>query len=332
MFFDRERELKELMNLITYEPNMIIFVYGPINSGKTTLMEEFIGRLSDKYVTFSINLRGRFIPTYEEFINVMFSIKKESMAEIISEIIKSGLAYRGIPVPESILRKLLKYEEDPFVFLEGYFNSLKEKGKIPILILDELQVIGDLKIDGPFIYSLFNFFIRLTKELHLAHVFVITSDSLFLEKIYGEAMLYGRADYFLVDDLDKNTTLKFLKELGLEDEEAEFVWSYFGGKPVYLIEAVKHRDRLKEWCEKQLRIRTQMINSIIDMPGIADILREFLNKETIPFDGKISEPVRELVRKNVLFVDLPNGVIKPQGRLELLAIRNALKRNTDLET
>jgi len=323
MFFDRERELEKLLRFASAEPNLITFVYGPINSGKTALMTEFVKRLPDEHVVFYINLRGRFINSYEDFMKVLFSVRDGSLKQLLAELLKSGLAYGGIPVPEKVFRKLLEDEkEDPFLFLEEYFRELGEKGRRPILILDELQVIGDLKLDGPLIYRLFNFFVRLTKETHLSHVFVVTSDSLFIEKVYSEAMLQGRAEYFLVDDFDGETALEFLKSLGLNDDEAELVGGYLGGKPVYLVEAVKHRDELKEWCERTLRLRVQSINALISgRRGLMVLLKKFADRDAIPFDGRVSKALKELVKANVLFVDPLNGVVKPQGRLELLAIR-----------
>lgn len=328
MFFDRERELSKLMKLVSAEPNLITFVYGPINSGKTALMMEFISRLPQEHVVFYINLRGRFINSYEDFMKVLFSVRKGSLKELFAELLKSGLAYGGIPVPESVFKKLLGDEkEDPFLFLENYFRELKEKGRKPVLILDELQVIGDLKLDGLLIYRLFNFFVRLTKETHLSHVFVVTSDSLFIEKVYSEAMLEGRAEYFLVDDFDRDTAVEFLKSHGFMEEEAELVWQYFGGKPVYLVTALQHRDELKEWCETQLKLRTQTINALVyGKKSLISLLKEFEDKETIPFDGRVSRALRRLVKANVLFVDPLNGVVRPQGKLELLAVRKVLEK------
>ena len=326
MFFDRKRELEKLLKFTSAEPNLITFVYGPINSGKTTLIAEFIERLPGDYVTFYINLRGRFINSYEDFMKVLFSVRDGSLKALLAELLKSGLAYEGIPVPENVFRKLLEDEkEDPFLFLENYLRDLVKKGRKPILILDELQVIGDLKLDGPLIYRLFNFFVRLTKETHLSHVFLVTSDSLFIEKVYSEAMLQGRAEYFLVDDFDRQTAVEFLRKLGLNAEEAELVWNYFGGKPVYLVEAPKHRDELKEWCERTLRLRVQSINALISgRKGLVNLLKEFVEKDSIPFDGRVSKALMGLVKANVLFVDPLNGVVRPQGRLELLAIRRVL--------
>lgn len=52
-----------------------------------------------------------------------------------------------------------------------------------------------------------DFFVRLTKELHLAHVFVMTSDSISIERVYSEAMLDGRSDYVLIDDFEEENLL-----------------------------------------------------------------------------------------------------------------------------
>ena len=36
-FHDRNKEIKEIRNILECKPSLIIFVYGPINSGKTEL-------------------------------------------------------------------------------------------------------------------------------------------------------------------------------------------------------------------------------------------------------------------------------------------------------
>ena len=333
-FFDREQELKRLLRLVSAEPNLITFIYGPLNSGKTALMTEFIERLPDDYVVFYINLRGRFINSYEDFMKVLFSVRDGSLKELLAELLKSGLAYGGIPVPEKVFRKLIEDEkEDPFLFLENYLRELREKGRRPVLILDELQVIGDLKLNGPLIYRLFNFFVRLTKETHLSHVFVVTSDSLFIERVYSEALLHGRAEYFLVDDFDRETALAFLKSLGLKDDEAELVWNYFGGKPVYLVEAIKHRDELEEWCRGELEDKVSWLvfslNSLKKsnpelFRGILELFGKFRESEEIVCD-ELSDSILWAVRNNLLFLNPRRRLLRPQGRLELLAIRKVLE-------
>jgi len=126
--------------------------------------------------------------------------------------------------------------KNAFTYIFTILQELRAKGKKPVIIMDELQIIGDLKINGPLVYELFNFFVTITKRHHLAHVFAVTSDSLFIENVFNEAMLHGRCRYLLVDDFDYDTTKQFLQKYGFTKEEIELTWNYFGGKPVYLVE------------------------------------------------------------------------------------------------
>jgi len=148
-----------------------------------------------------------------------------------SEVSAKALKFLGIPITEDVVDLLFKekiYDEDVFEFLEDYFTEIAEN-KNPVLIVDELQVIGDVKVDDLLIYKLFNFFVRLTKELHLCHVFAVTSDSLFIERVYNEAVLHGRRRYVFIDNFDYETTI--LNEHGFSEEEKEKAWNYVGGKP-----------------------------------------------------------------------------------------------------
>ena len=75
-FFDREEEAGEIISILESEPRLINFIYGPINSGKTTLTSNLIESLPPEYVIFYVNLRGKFISDYEDFIRAMFRIEK----------------------------------------------------------------------------------------------------------------------------------------------------------------------------------------------------------------------------------------------------------------
>jgi len=248
-FHDREREINEIMNILDSEPSLITFVYGPINSGKTTLISHLIKELPDEYAPFYVNLRGRFIVDYEDFLNILFEIDEGGEVNNVTEYAKSTLkdlgAISGIPIPINLFEQIFEKKDkskDMFKYIEQFFVEIS-KTCTPILIIDELQVIGDLKIDGLLIYKLFNFFIRLTKELHLCHIFAVSSDSLFIEQVYSEAMLEGRCRYLLVDDFDRETTTAFLKNHGFTDDENAIAWDYCGGKPVYLLELMNYENR-----------------------------------------------------------------------------------------
>ena len=85
-FFNREKETAEILSILDEEPNLIYFIYSPINSGKTALINEIINnRLDkDKYVVFYFDLREIFISKYDDFIEVLFDAYEESFIDKIT--------------------------------------------------------------------------------------------------------------------------------------------------------------------------------------------------------------------------------------------------------
>ncbi|KAF5410576.1 MAG: ATP-binding protein [Euryarchaeota archaeon] len=348
-FHNRERETKEIRSILDSRPTLITFVYGPINSGKTELINNLMKSLPETQKVFYINLRGRFISNYDEFIKVLFDVEHEARYGRIKEFLKPIVnvlpeSYSGIPIPKDIFLRLFKETdvEDAFVYIETVLRAFCESGHAPVLVIDELQVIGDLKVDGLLIYKLFNFFIRLTKELHLAHVFAVTSDSLFIENVYSEAMLEGRCRYRLVDDFDEATTASFLEGHGFTDDEKALAWKYCGGKPVYLLELIRADNRGRE-IERLLRMRAGELKTFlktlkelgdkitvkeerydISYENVICALKMFLDEEEIDMWSIDEISKHYLVRNNILFLDPDRGIIKPQSRLNLLAVREVI--------
>ncbi|AEF95788.1 ATP-binding protein [Methanotorris igneus] len=343
-FFNRDKEIKKILSIIESEPNFIYFLYGPINSGKTTLINEIINRLDkDRYVVFYINLRRYFVSKYRDFIEVLFEEYEEDKnpIELIKSLIKDSSIIYGIPVPKNTLEVLTskKDSKNIFRYITDILMKIKESGKQPIIVIDELQKIGDLEINGYLIYELFNYFISLTKEMHLSHVFCLSSDSLFIERVYSEAMLEDRADYILVDDFDKETALKFMDFLAgevlnraLSEEKKELIYNYVGGKPVLIIKVINKmraeeldeilnfmlndtKQRLKYSLEDIREENEELYKEIIKA---LSLFKESYEVEDITIDKKVRE---FLVKRNILFLDTIKGVIKPQSFL----IWNAIK-------
>ena len=339
-FHNREKEMKEIRAILDSRPTLITFVYGPINSGKTELINNLIKSLPETQKVFYINLRGRFISNYDEFIKVLFDVEHEARYGRIKEFLKPIVnvlpeSYHGIPIPKDIFLRLFKEKdvEDAFVYIETVLRAFCESGHAPVLVIDELQVIGDLKVDGLLIYKLFNFFIRLTKELHLCHVFAVTSDSLFIENVYSEAMLEGRCRYLLVDDFDEATTAAFLERHGFTDDEKAVAWNCCGGKPICLVELVNTEEDRKGKAEEMLKIRKGQIEEIVYsleardkemFDAVMGMLSEFIGKEKVGYKY-ISDEIKFLVGKNIIFADSVNKELRPQSRLNLLAVREVMK-------
>ncbi len=220
--------------------------------------------------------------------------------------------------------------------------DIKNQGKQPIIIIDELQKIGDMKINGYLIYELFNYFISLTKHKHLCHVFCLSSDSLFIEKVYNEAMLKDRADYILVDDFDKETALKFMDFFSKEklnrtltNEEKELIYSYVGGKPILIkmvINKLKYKE-LNEILDTMLDVESSNLKKLlvrirsgkysgVDYENVIEALSLFKDSYIVD-EYKIDEDTKEfLIKRNILFLNQIKGTLKPQSYL----VWNAIKR------
>ncbi len=89
-FHNREKEIKEFMDIFNAEPSLITFVYGPINSGKTALIDHLIKQLPADYVVFYINLRGKFISNYDDFVRALFKLEREKKGykEVLKNILE----------------------------------------------------------------------------------------------------------------------------------------------------------------------------------------------------------------------------------------------------
>ena len=348
-FHNREKEIKEIRDILNTKPTLITFIYGPINSGKTELINQIIPRLPEEYAVFYINLRGRFIKSYEEFLDVLFEIDEERKIENAKEyakaILKDLKSIGGIPIPLNLFEKMFERKErskDVFRYIEHFMVEISKK-YVPVLIIDELQVIGDVKIDDLVIYKLFNFFIRLTKELHLCHVFAVSSDSLFIERVYSEAMLQERCRYLLVDDFDNSTTINFLDKYKFSDTEKEVAWNYCGGKPVPLVELVNCENREEKargmfiFRTGEIETRLKLVKELGDeitiggrrcevhYEKLVEALKTFVSRDEIGMNEVDEVSKRYLVKENILFVDPLTTMMKPQSRLNLLAIREVMK-------
>ena len=100
-FYDREKEEKKLRTILEDEPDLLHFVYGPINSGKTSLLVTVLNSLPQDMVPFYINFRGRDVSSTGEFLNCLFKIDKKSL---ISKVIGSRFRVQGSGFTETLNR------------------------------------------------------------------------------------------------------------------------------------------------------------------------------------------------------------------------------------
>jgi AAA+ ATPase superfamily predicted ATPase len=245
-FINRENQLNELRSFIDREPFEILFIHGPKSSGKTTLLYEFFEQLEKEQpldVKF-LNLRKIFTQftgdySYKDFLSVLFNVedKKEKKGKLTASI---DVGF--FKIDSEIEKKMQQGRADPFKIMEKEFIRLKEKEIKPILIIDELQKLDNIYLnngkDRRLIIELFNFFVAMTKESHLAHIIIASSDGYFLNTVYNDSRLKQTSKFYKVDFLAKEDVMEWLldlekyskiKDYKLTREDAEKIWDTVGG-------------------------------------------------------------------------------------------------------
>ena len=317
-FVDREKDEQFLLDKFKHHPEKLLFIYGPKSSGKTTLMEYLVENVlkEDKtlYVNY-VNFRGYAIVNYDSFLDVYFQPIEDEKKPFIEKALEYlpirigrfggnvSLPIKGIQFGLNIelYDRLVEKKIDPFNLLLEILKKIRKK-QMPILILDEVQILEGIYMNGEvkrrhLLTEFFNFLVRLTKETHLAHVVVMTSETLFLEKIYNHSKLAETSDFYLIDHLSYDQVKEWLQFEGIEDEKiVGLIWEYVGGSAHRIkdvIRIVKKGDSLEDYLLDEAKIYRGKLSHFI-----AEMLEELDEKRM--FKGILEEMLKQgfVVRDN----------------------------------
>jgi hypothetical protein len=239
-FINRKKELNFLIDWINRKPKDILFIYGPKSSGKTTLLMKFIDlNLNNKHYNINhFNLRTVLIANYTDFIQAFFEVDYSKSSQEIKQ--RAEYSLKVFKLSKEIKQSLENKVLDPFVVMQKELQKMVKKGKRPVIIIDELQALEDIYMNGQreLLKELFNFFVAITKESHLCHVIIASSDGYFMKRIYEDSKLAKTSKYYAVDYLNEADTKYWLNNLESESAIASFklkesqinlIWEYFGG-------------------------------------------------------------------------------------------------------
>ena len=353
VFVDRVEEVKFFKEYFEELPRKILFVYGPKSTGKTTLIEYVIKneliddkRLfkSSKYNIKYVNFRGKLIASYNTFLDSIIRKKDETIEAELSYELNLGV-FRLNP---KLYAKAKEKEEDIFDLL---IDELKKSKKKNIFIIDEIQVLEDIYINGTreLIKEFLNFCVRLTKELHLSHVVILTSNTIFLNRIYNDSKLKKTSKFKLIDHPNENVARKLLLDLGYNNEKIDIIIDYFGTVFIDLITLYQYLkpneyiEKLKEYLESEKRDAYMQINDLFirnkkyNLPDNVDeifkeITKEIIKKEKYILKEKdlntqkrVYPTIEVFCEKEILFFDPQTGIITPNSRIYLKAMEDFIK-------
>jgi len=269
-FINREKELTFLKGWLNERPESILFLHGPKSSGKTTLLYRFLDQIQKEQrleVKF-MDLRKTFTNVYEDFLKAFFLVetrgeKKEKLA--------SNINIGFFKIDASVEKKILEKRADPFKVMEAELIDLTRKGIKPVLIIDELQALAKIYLDNDkerqLITALFNFFVAMTKQSHLAHIIIASSDGYFLNTVHTDSRLKKASEFYKVDYLTGEDVMEWLlnlkkyskiKDYTLTKEDAEKIWDVVGGS-MWEIQSILSQlfdhplDRVLELYKKKMR-------------------------------------------------------------------------------
>jgi AAA+ ATPase superfamily predicted ATPase len=354
-FINRQAELAYLNSWIEERPEQILFLYGPKSSGKTTLIYRFIeDHLVDKQ-KFSIkhfNLRKVLIVNYEDFLDRFFQVE-EAGEQSSSQTRQYDIKVFKLTVESQ--ERIKKRQLDPFDVMEAELKALNKNGIKPLIIIDELQALDFIYFNSQreLIKELINFFVAMTKESHLCHVLMSSSDGYFIEKLYNDSKLKKTSKLFEVDYLPKEDIVYWLNNLEKEskisdyvltDDQIEYIWYHFGGSiweistllgdflriskdgkvpdeemqgviAKYMVQARSYFEEYAALDASRTELLREVLDSIRSVGCAKEAYMERMLRENIFQDkDSLQKELHYLVRQNFLYYNPTLAEYKLQGR------------------
>jgi AAA+ ATPase superfamily predicted ATPase len=266
---NRKNEINFIKDYFTKLPERILWIYGPKSTGKTTLIEYIVENelfddfklfKSSKYNVKYINFRRNIVANYDTFVDSLLmpddiKLSYENSAEFNIGIFK-------ISAKEFVAAKEKKV--DVFKLLKAQFESSNKRN---VLIIDEIQVLQDIYINGGKILlnEFLNFLVSLTKETHLSHVVILSSNTIFINEIYENAKLKKTSKFYKIDHLNYDEVYKWLKGAWdnphiFSDNEIKLIWDYLGGSIAHIqfmltdFCELKTHSSLQEYLENEAKL------------------------------------------------------------------------------
>jgi len=339
-FINRDKEIEFFLDYFNTNPKRVLWVYGPKSTGKTTLIEYIIENYLFAKRAYSIkyiNFRRTLVGSFNNFIESILEEKDEN--ETQTELNRSYNLFGLFKLEARTLKKIKENKKNLFNYLLEEFQKEQRKN---IFIIDEIQSLQDIYINGDklLLNEFLNFCAALTKETHLSHVLILTSNTIFLNEIYNNAKMKVTSSFKLIDHLsyqDIKTWLSTKKLFTLE--EIAFIYKYLGGSVAHikkLIDEYKYYSSLKEYLEEMVEITENEIDFFIQKNKLSnkDVEKfKFVIKKIISngyFDNKKYKGYIDLVSQfaeaEILFYDPVKNITTANSKIYAVAFEKMVNR------
>ena len=325
--------MAELRNYLEGIPNSILFLYGPKSSGKTTLMYRLFEQMETEkgYEINFLNLREIFLTTYDDFIDAFF--KSSNSGNGLKTGTRRQYSLFGLFKLDAFTEKMLKKRrEDPFLIMKREFQRLIKKDIQPVIIIDEFHKLDGLYMPDKqkrLMVELMNFFVAMTKESHLCHVIIASSDAFFIEQVYVDSKLRKTSKFIKLDYLEKKDVFTWLRDIKkynnvqeytLDEQQIKIIWDTVGGSAweIHSILEDLFQYPLDAVVSKIKRAKVAMIAGwTFDNETRNCLLRHFRKKpirKLTELAGTGRDTLGQAVKDNILYYDPVDGIYGIQGK------------------
>jgi hypothetical protein len=267
------------------------------------------------------------VGSYDSFISSFF---EESDDDEFSQNYKGSINLGVIKLEASLFQKIKEKKVNLFNEL---IEKLKKIDKTKIIVIDEIQTLEDIYInaDKELLKEFLNFCVALTKETHLSHVVILSSNTIFINRIYNDSKLKKTSSFKLIDHFDKDTTYEYLKIKGFNNEECDLIYDYLGGSIFDISRLIRRKDEfdtLKEYLENEAilalgEIKFFMLKkcSLRETKIFKSLAKEIVKKGFIILDeddkekNRLLKVVEKFAEVEMLFFNLLSNRVEANNRL-----------------
>ena len=318
-FVDREEEIEFFVDWFSEVPQRILWVYGPKSSGKTTVIsyvvDNYLLKEKKKFWVKYFNLRETLISSYESFLDTFFVEAERGERETSGKI---GINVFGFSA--EAFQKVKKKQLNLFKVFLGELEKIVESGKRCVMIIDEIQKLRDVYIrngngERELLKEFLNFCVSLTKERHFSHIVILTSNTVFIERIYNDAKMKETSEFKKIDHLRRLQVKQWLEEKGLGTKEIDLVWEYLGGSIPRILKLLSNYRKLKslrEFLEREAWLAYTEIDEYLatfndeETQFFREVAQEIIQKGYYSLQG-LKEKKRKFLQKwaekEILFYD-----------------------------
>ncbi len=343
-FVNREQEQSFWFSTFFSTPYKIHFVYGPKSSGKTTLLEKVRDqilsnkKLKPQIAFFWFDLREQMLSNYYDVVDFLFEVEKSQQGVKKRKVRFSGGLYPYFLVDFETGKEIANRRKNIFRVIDGQIDRLVRRGKKVVVVLDEIQQLKEIYLNGgtgrTLLNELLNYFVRITKVDHKAQVICMSSNAFFIEELYNNSTLEKTAEFVLVDYLSYPAVYRWLKHYGFEDSEIETIWEKAGSDPFTLRKLIETKHNWLNTVKTEIhKAKAKIIDSINTIKPLTyrkkviNYLSQFVKnggRKALTLNTS-DEDERDIVQfladREILFFDPLKNEVRVQFKTHLYALK-----------